>query len=133
MRGVGLDVRDYRLLQALLDDQFRAALRHQTSRLEDLAARITAITQALETRRVERVALVRVLAGPGAGSVASPEAIFSQATGRSREALESGWRMLQALVHDCKRLNTRNCQLLMDQHGIMQRVLHGEDETYAPA
>ena len=129
MRGVGHDVREYSLLQALLEDQFRAALRHDTIRLGDLARRITSQVDALDARRVERVELVRLLAG----DEATLPATFALLSDKPRAAMETGWAALQGLVNECKRLNARNCELLMEQHAIMQRVLHGETETYAPA
>ncbi|HEY4066965.1 MAG TPA: flagellar export chaperone FlgN [Burkholderiaceae bacterium] len=129
MRGVGEDVRDYRLLKTLLDEQFDAALRHRTPRLKELAESITSLVDVLEPRRRERVALVGDLLGAGAAMTAT----FPMLNGSARVALESGWRILDALVRECKRLNTRNGQLMMDQQSIMQRVLRGEEQTYAPA
>jgi flagellar biosynthesis protein FlgN len=129
MRGVGEDVRDYRLLKSLLDEQFDAALRHRTARLKELADGIASLVDVLEQRRRERVALVGGLLGAGAAMTAT----FGLLDGSARTALESGWRMLDVLVHECKRLNTRNGQLMMDQQSIMQRVLRGEEQTYAPA
>jgi len=35
-------------------------------------------------------------------------------------------------VRACKDATLRNGQLLAEQHGIMQRVLHGEEQLYAP-
>jgi flagella synthesis protein FlgN len=129
MRGVGEDVRDYRLLRSLLDEQFDAALRHSTPRLTELADSLAALVDVLEQRRKERVMLVDALLGAGAAMSAT----FPLLNGSARTALESGWRMLDALVHECKRLNTRNGRLMMDQQSIMQRVLRGEEQTYAPA
>jgi flagella synthesis protein FlgN len=37
------------------------------------------------------------------------------------------------MVIDCKLAGKRNSDLLVEQYSIMQRVLHGEDQTYAPA
>jgi flagellar biosynthesis protein FlgN len=129
MRGVGEDVRDYRLLKSMLDEQFDAALRHHTPQLKELAESLAALVDVLEKRRKERVALVGGLLGANAAMTAT----FPLLNGSARTALESGWRMLDALVHECKRLNTRNGQLMMDQQSIMQRVLRGEEQTYAPA
>jgi flagella synthesis protein FlgN len=128
MRGVGQDLRDYRSLRALFDEQFEAALHHDTPVLQRLAAIITARVDALEARRVERVALVAVLSGANAGV----DDAFELLDGRPREALESGWQELQGLVHECKRLNHRNGELLMGQQAVMQRVMHGEEAVYEP-
>jgi flagella synthesis protein FlgN len=129
MRGVGQDLRDYRRLKAMLEEQFMAALRHQTALLKELAERVTTTVEVLELRRRERVALVGHIVGAGAPMSAA----FALLSGSERSAVESGWKMLDALVNECKQLNSRNGRLIMDQHGIMQRVLHGEEQTYAPA
>ncbi len=42
------------------------------------------------------------------------------------------WVALEQMVLECKRLNARNSDLLTEQYSIMQRVLHGEEDTYAP-
>jgi flagellar biosynthesis protein FlgN len=52
------DVRAYRTLAALLEEQFTAALGHDGARLEALAKDITALVDTLEKRRQARVALV---------------------------------------------------------------------------
>jgi flagella synthesis protein FlgN len=35
-------------------------------------------------------------------------------------------------VRDCKEATARNGNLMADQYTVMQRVLHGEDQLYAP-
>ncbi|HTN67444.1 MAG TPA: flagellar export chaperone FlgN [Burkholderiaceae bacterium] len=129
MRGVGEDVRDYQMLRTLLQQQFDAALAHQAVRLSELAERITEMTGVMEQRRLQRVDLVNALSGKG-GSVTTA---FALLPGTPRDALQAGWNALEALVRECKELNERNCRLMMDQYSIMQRVLHGEEETYVPA
>jgi flagella synthesis protein FlgN len=42
------------------------------------------------------------------------------------------WSRLEALVRDCKQATVRNGSLMAEQFSIMQRLLHGEDGTYAP-
>ncbi|HTD04157.1 flagellar export chaperone FlgN [Undibacterium sp.] len=128
MKGVAEDVKAYRHLQALLEDQFNAALRYQAARLNELAGQITGTVDALEQRRQQRVFLVENLLGAG-GTMARA---FPMLTGNAREALESGWQLLEDLVVDCKQRNVRNCNLMMDQQNIMQKVLHGEEQIYAP-
>jgi len=83
----------------------------------------------LDASRRDRTSQVHALLGPGSGM----SGVFELLDGPRREALESGWQTLEALVRESKRLNARNCQLLMDQHALMQRVLHGEVSTYVPA
>jgi flagellar biosynthesis protein FlgN len=129
MRGVAEDLNDYRALNALLEEQFDAALRYETAKLSVLAERIMALVVTLDSRRMQRVALVTGLLGEGA---TMPD-MFSLINEMSRVALESGWKLLENLVQESKQKNERNCKLLMDQHEIMLRVLHGEDQVYAPA
>jgi flagella synthesis protein FlgN len=129
MRDVALDLDGYRELSVLLDDQFHAALRYETAKLGEVAARIATLVDALESRRAQRVALVSGLLGKGA----TMAGVLPLLNGAVRDALESGWKSLESLVQESKQRNERNCKLLMDQHGIMQRVLHGEEQIYAPA
>lgn len=129
MRSVGQDVLDYRALADLLEEQFQAAMRHQAERLVELSQRISEVVDALERRRAERVAAVEALLGSGARM---PTLIAALPVPRA-QLLGKGWASLEALVRHCKALNLRNCQLMTDQHDIMRRVLHGEDETYAAA
>lgn len=128
MQGVGADIQRYRELLGLLESQFQATLRHEAASLAGLADTVTALVATLDDSRRERGALVHGLLGPKA-TMADAIALLDSP---KREALETGWRSLEALVRESKRLNARNCQLLMDQHALLQRVLHGEDATYAP-
>lgn len=129
MRGVAEDLNDYRALNALLEEQFDAALRYDAAKLGVLAERIMELVVTLDSRRLQRVSLVADLAGDGAAISDT----FPMMNSMARTALESGWKMLENLVRESKQKNERNCKLLMDQHGIMERVLHGEDTIYAPA
>lgn len=129
MHGVGGDLRGYRELCELLETQFAAAMAHDGPQLEELAARITDRVDVLEARRAERVRLVQEMLGADARMATLIESL----SGPRRQMLEAGWQSLETLVRRCKQLNERNCQLLVTQHDIMQRVLHGEAETYAPA
>ncbi len=129
LRGVGEDVRDYRVLMGLLETQFELALRHEAAPMESLSARISALVDVLDARRRERVSLVEHLQGPGRRMAD----VFGLLPPQRRRLLETGWQTLEKLVRDCKALNARNCRLLMDQQAILQRVLHGDDEIYAPA
>ena len=127
--GIGLDLAGYRELGVLLERQFEAALAHRAQPLRELADAVVAQVESIETRLHERRALVRALAGDD-GTV---EDAIAAAPAARRAAMASGWRALARLVRDCKQRNGRNAQLLMDQHAIMQRVLHGEEPLYAPA
>lgn len=128
--GVRADLAAYSKLRALLEEQFDAALHHQSERLVHIADRITAATEALERRRRERVVLTRTLLGPG--SDISMTAVSNMLTETSRRVFQAWWNALESQVRECKALNMRNCRLLTDQHEIMQRVLNGEADTYAP-
>ena len=131
MQGVGADIQRYRELTRLLEAQFTAALRHDAVELSELANGVTELVASLDASRRDRTACVRAMLGAGAS--AGMPAVFELLEGPRREALEAGWQTLEGLVRESKRLNARNCQLLMDQHALMQRVLHGEVSTYAPA
>lgn len=128
LRDLISDVADYGALRLLLDSQFDAALRHDAATLRDLATRISDAVQALDARRLLRARLVTGLYG----SDGRMEQVFAELPEDNRERCRAMWSGLQARVADCKRLNARNCLLMTDQYEIMQRVLHGEDQIYAP-
>jgi flagella synthesis protein FlgN len=96
--------------------------------LTELGDTIMPELKTMEARRRQRVGLVAALLGPEAGM----RQVFDLLKGGSRLALESHWSELEHMVLDCKRRNTRNSALLTEQYSIMQRVLHGEDQIYAP-
>lgn len=132
IKGVHADLGDYRMLRELLDVQFEAALKHRTAMISDIAERITELTSQLEKRRVERVALAKVLVGKQTNVTIS--AVAARLPANTRTAFDEWWKTLEKLVQECKRLNQRNCTLLMNQHEILQRVLQvGGGDTYAPA
>jgi len=126
--GVQLDLEAARAILALLERQFQAALRHKGGELAALAEELTPALDAMDARRRQRVALVRALHGVEGTMTqfiaAQPE------PGRAR--LAAAWTELERLVVACKTATTRNGNLLADQFTTMQRVLHGEDQTYAP-
>lgn len=129
MRGVGEDLRDYGTLEELLEQQFETALRHDAAGIEQIGQRIVELVERMERRRAERVELVGLLAGAD-GRMAAVVALAGSLRGSQ---LAAGWRRLRTLAGHCKALNVRNCRLMTDQQTIMQRVLHGEERTYAPA
>ena len=128
LAGIADDMQAYAGLAALLEEQFDAALRHQGPRLADIAAKITAMVAEADARRIDRVALAQHLNGPN-GTMAQAFALLKPA---GREKMAADWQALEALVIECKRLSKRNADLLVQQHGIMQRVLHGEEHIYEP-
>lgn len=129
MRGVGEDVREYRELVVLLDEQFDAALHHDAARTAELGQRITAAVDRLDTRRLKRIEIVRGLLGDDARM----DGVIAMLPPPRKALLAEGWRALEGLVRICKERNTRNRQLMTDQQAVMQHVLHGETQTYAPA
>lgn len=129
LAGIADDLRAYPALQDLLEQQFHAALRHQAAQLGQVAEAISALVDTLQARRAQRVALAQRLLG----STANMDQAFALLKNPAREKIESDWKTLETMVVECKRLSKRNSDLLLEQHSIMQRVLHGEDQLYAPA
>ena len=128
LSGIAADLQAYSALAAVLEEQFSAALRHQGPRLVEIVEQLTTAVAIVDARRIERVALAQHLTGPQ-GTMAQAFALLKPA---AREKIEADWLALEALVIECKRLSKRNADLLVEQHGIMQRVLHGEEHTYEP-
>ncbi|URI06257.1 flagellar protein FlgN [Aquincola tertiaricarbonis] len=128
--GVHADHADYQTLRGLLGEQFQAALRHDTAALTQLGERISALVAVLDGRRRDRMRGVALLGIRPPATMAQVIALFAPAM---RAPLQQLWQGLEALVVECKRLNSRNCRLLMEQHALMQRVLAGEADTYVPA
>ncbi|WP_313704133.1 flagellar protein FlgN [Massilia sp.] len=126
--GVQRDLDAAKAILALLERQFQAALRHQGAELGALAEELTPALDAMDARRRQRVALVRALHGVD-GTMAQFIAAQPE-PGRAR--LAAAWSELERLVVACKAATTRNGNLLADQFTTMQRVLHGEEQTYAP-
>lgn len=126
--GIQADLAASSSLIELLERQFDAALRHRSAQLAELAGELMPALDAMEQRRVQRVSLVRALLGPQADMA---QLIASLAAPR-RAAVAADWHALEQMVLECKRLNARNSALVTEQYSIMQRVLHGEEQTYAP-
>jgi flagella synthesis protein FlgN len=128
LRGVSEDVAAYEGLLLLLGQQFDAALQHQGARLGELATDIMLAVDTIELRRAARVDLLGKLLGPQ-GRMSQLPALLK---GDTRARLEAEWQALEQMLLECKRLSSRNSSLLADQYSIMQRVLHGEEQIYAP-
>lgn len=126
--GIQADLAASSTLLELLERQFDAALRHRSAELAELAGQLMPALEAMEQRRVQRVALVRALLGPD-GDMAR---LIASVAAPARAALAADWHALEQMVLECKRLNARNSALVTEQYSIMQRVLHGEEQTYAP-
>ena len=128
LQGMTDDGVGYGALQTLLEEQFQATLQHQSTRLTALADQVIAAVEPLDARRRQRVSLVTALLGPQGDM---PQ-LFALLQEDARSKAEADWIALEQMVLECKRLNARNSDLLTEQYSIMQRVLHGEEDTYAP-
>lgn len=128
LQGMADDSVGYAALQTLLEEQFQATLQHQSTRLTALAEQVIAAVEPLDARRRQRVSLVTALLGPQGDM---PQ-LFALLQEDARSKAEADWVALEQMVLECKRLNARNSDLLTEQYSIMQRVLHGEEDTYAP-
>ena len=128
LQGMTEDRAGYAALQTLLEEQFQATLQHQSTRLTALADQVIAAVEPLDARRRQRVSLVTALLGPQGDM---PQ-LFALLQEDARSKAEADWVALEQMVLECKRLNARNSELLTEQYSIMQRVLHGEEDTYAP-
>ena len=129
LAGIAEDLQAYQTLQDLLQQQFQAALRHKASELGPVAEAISTLVDTMQARRALRVALVQRLVGPQ-GTMLQAFALLKNA---ARERMETDWSTLEQAVIACKALSKRNGDLLVEQYSIMQRVLHGEEQIYAPA
>jgi flagella synthesis protein FlgN len=126
--GVRADLPACAAIHALLERQFDAAVRHRSAELATLAGELTPLLDAMEARRKERLALVRALHGAD-GAMADFIASLAEPL---RAEVSAKWLELEQLVLACKEATTRNGNLLADQFSVMQRVLHGEEDIYAP-
>lgn len=126
--GIAADLQAYQQLLDLIAQQFEAAIRHQSARLGDIAHEIGALVDVLEARRAQRVELAVHLAGPQP----TMEQVFALLKPEVRARVENDWAQLQAQVRTAREMGRRNAELLAEQYTIMQRVLHGDDQTYEP-
>ena len=128
LQGIKDDSTAYVELLALLEEQFQATLRHQNAQLKVLADQIVAAVAAIDGRRRQRVTLVTALLGPRPDM----QQFFALLPETARATSLADWSALEEMVLECKRRNIRNGTLLTEQFSTMQRVLNGEEHTYAP-
>jgi len=128
IEGVQQDLQDAGAIHALLEQQFDAAVRHRSAELTALADALAPLLETMEGRRQQRVTLVRALLGPDA-AMAQYSATLAAGP---RTVFEAAWEELEGVVRACKEATNRNGQLLAEQYSVMQRVLHGEEDVYAP-
>lgn len=129
IRDVQSDIEDYGVLRQALAQQFDSAMLHDSHKLAELADQITALVDTLDQRRVARMAITRALTGEA--QPRNIQGVLEQLAVGPRTVLEALWQELERLVRECKQLNVRNCEFIVEQNAIMQRVLHGEESTYA--
>lgn len=129
LRELQADRSDYARLRELLDAQFQAALRHQAPQLVGLAEEITGLVGELEARRASRSELLTRLLGRGV--TPSLSALLPRLPAQVGQAVTQAWQALEQQVQECKRMNLRNCQLITEQHALMQRALGIEEQGYA--
>ncbi|WP_313172307.1 flagellar export chaperone FlgN [Massilia oculi] len=128
LEGVQKDLAEAAAIHTLLEQQFEAAVRHRSAELSALAANLEPLLEAMEARRQQRLQLVRALLGPDASMAQYSASLAASA----RATFDAAWAELETIVVACKEATTRNGRLLAEQYSVMQRVLHGEDEIYAP-
>lgn len=126
--GVQADLGACGTIRDLLEQQFEAALRHRGAELTALAGALTPQLDAMEGRRQQRVQLVRALFG----AQATMDQVFGSLAPAQRGTHLAAWSQLEELVRDCKQATARNGNLMAEQYSTMQRLLHGEDQLYAP-
>ncbi|CAH0270601.1 hypothetical protein SRABI118_03480 [Massilia sp. Bi118] len=126
--GIQSDIEACGVVRELLERQFEAALRHRAAELSGLAEQLMPQLDSMEQRRQQRVQLVRALHGANAGM----DQLLNGLPPAQRSSASADWARLEALVRDCKQATARNGSLMADQYTVMQRVLHGEDQLYAP-
>lgn len=126
--GIQHDLQACGVIHELLERQFQAALRHRAAELGVLADELMPQLDAMEQRRQQRVQLVRALHGADAGM----DELLNALPDAQRNRAAGDWERLEQLVRDCKQATTRNGKLMAEQYSVMQRVLHGEDQLYAP-
>ncbi|MFC3533446.1 flagellar export chaperone FlgN [Vogesella facilis] len=128
LADVASDRNDYRVLAQLLEQQFAAALRHDAAAIDAINQRIEPLLARLDEHRRLRPTLAARLLGVTRGG--SMDEVIALLPATPAAALAGWWAELQQAVRHCKELNARNGRLMSSQQEIMQRVLHGESDTY---
>jgi flagella synthesis protein FlgN len=126
--GIQADLQACAAIRDLLERQFRAALGHRGAELGELAGELMPQLDAMEQRRQQRVQLVRALHG----LEATMDDLLQSLDAPRRARASADWERLEALVRDCQQATARNSGLMAEQYTVMQRVLHGEEQLYAP-
>jgi flagella synthesis protein FlgN len=129
LSGMQADQRSYALLQGLLEDQLAAIAQQRADELERLAQRITAQVDELDVqRKLRRLLVARLL---GREETLSMAAVLERLPVAAARVLSEAWTSLEQAVFLCKAMNARNCELIVEQHALMQRLLGAQTDTYA--
>lgn len=128
--GIQADLADCRRLSALLEQQWHFVLLHDVQRLEQVRTAILSLTEQLERHREVRVKQVVNLLGIAEGGAMSK--VWALLPNNARVLCERLWTQLTDEVAHCKRLNTRNGQLMVMQQELIERILFGESNVYVP-
>lgn len=129
LRDLHADRAGYARLRDLLEAQFQAALRHRVETLTEVAEQITGLADELDARGRQRATLLGQLLGRAAATEPSMGALLQRLPAAVARTLGTAWLALEQQARECKTLNQRNCQLITEQHALMQRVL-GVEEDY---
>ena len=127
--GLRADEEGHTRLEELLEQQFQAALRHETARMTALSDEVLAQVETLERQRDAQRRLLGLLLGRQERPTL--RALIRRLPPASAEPLARQWQALQSGINRCKTLNLRNCRLLSEQRALMQQQLGQEEHLYA--
>jgi flagellar biosynthesis protein FlgN len=119
------EVRSFRKLSGMLEEQFVTARRLDTASLARVSEAIEREVNRLDERSNERARLLTT-ATTLARRLPAARAQLAQ------RAVDQRTAELKKLATHCKAATLRNGQLLASQYDTMQRLLLGEKHTYAP-
>ncbi|RQW24545.1 flagellar protein FlgN [Rhodobacteraceae bacterium CH30] len=131
MAGIQADRSAYAELESLLEAQFGAIVRCDAPRLALLAESILQLSAALDGRRCERERLL--LEALGVSRLTSIEQVFMRLPADIATRCRAHWEALCSKVQHCQSLNTRNGRLMSEQHGLLTRVMFGDEDVYVSA
>ncbi|MDY0747426.1 flagellar protein FlgN [Paucibacter sp. R3-3] len=123
------DLRSYARLHGLLDDQLAAITQQRGDELQGIATQVTALVDELDGRRDQRRRLVATMLGRK-HELSMNEAL-ERLPSKAASVLRDAWQALEQAVQLAKQLNARNCELIVEQHALMQRLLGSNQDTYA--
>ena len=122
------DLRSYARLHGLLDEQLAAITQRQGDALQGIAAQVHALVDELDGRRSQRRTLVATMLGR-THDLSMNEAL-ARLPAKAATVLREAWQALEQAVQLAKQLNARNCELIVEQRALMQRLLGCNEDTY---